>query len=241
MKDATPVSLPFLENLAPQAKRERPRARAALPARFATARVTRELELEDEWTGAPGSSATPAPHVTDAAPPARASTPAAAKPERPASHAVHTLHETRPAPSREPAAPSEPPHRAPLAAAEPPEPTLSPRFAAAASRLPPSTAPLRPVLSPARPVEARAVALQSFELELPTPVSAPLRPEAVASRNSDSAAKEPTVVHVTIDRIDLRADPPASAAPKRTRPETKSSLGDYLKQRDAARRGRPAS
>jgi hypothetical protein len=71
----------------------------------------------------------------------------------------------------------------------------------------------------------------------PATPTAPLSEGAVAGRALPPRAQAP-VIHVTIDRLDVRAAAPAkSAAPaRRPRPEPAVSLADYL--RDGARGGR---
>lgn len=61
----------------------------------------------------------------------------------------------------------------------------------------------------------------------------PLRPESVAHRASPPRASSPTVVEITIDRIDVRV-PAASATarPAKTRAAPTQSLADYLRHRD---------
>lgn len=69
----------------------------------------------------------------------------------------------------------------------------------------------------------------------------PLRDIAVAQRAASLRAEAPAVVHVTIDRIDVRA--PGTAAPSERRlnpkPRTAStvSLSDYLRQHERSRNG----
>jgi hypothetical protein len=68
---------------------------------------------------------------------------------------------------------------------------------------------------------------------------APLRAQTRAHRAALSG-EQPTIVHVTIDRIDVRA-PAASAPSERPAPKKRSglsqSLSDYLRQRDRAQGG----
>lgn len=62
----------------------------------------------------------------------------------------------------------------------------------------------------------------------------PMRPEAVAQRPTPARDERPTVVEITIDRIDVRV--PAANSPTRapTQPRAKptQSLADYLRQRE---------
>jgi hypothetical protein len=62
----------------------------------------------------------------------------------------------------------------------------------------------------------------------------PLRPEAVREREQATAAEPPPIIHVTIDRIDVRlpSTPAASTAQSRRRPASAvGGLGDYLRGR----------
>ncbi|MGH8445496.1 MAG: hypothetical protein ACREVL_09515 [Solimonas sp.] len=62
---------------------------------------------------------------------------------------------------------------------------------------------------------------------------APLSEAAVAGRTTADRGVRP-IVHVTIDRIDVRAPreaPRATPAPRRAKPESSVSLADYLKVR----------
>jgi hypothetical protein len=58
----------------------------------------------------------------------------------------------------------------------------------------------------------------------------PLRETAVAARAA-SAKPAPTILHVTIDRIEVRAPDAArgAAEPRRPRPAPAVSLSDYLR------------
>jgi len=68
----------------------------------------------------------------------------------------------------------------------------------------------------------------------------PLREHVREQRIGPSSVQQPTIVQVTIDRIDVRA-PAANATPERTasKPRNASwkSLGDYLRQHDGANGG----
>jgi hypothetical protein len=88
--------------------------------------------------------------------------------------------------------------------------------------------PLRPLMMPlasvARPsVDARA----------------PLRESTVAQRSTAQRGETPAVVHVTIDRVDVRT--PGTATPSRLSPKPRASstvsLSEYLHQRDRSRNG----
>lgn len=72
-------------------------------------------------------------------------------------------------------------------------------------------------------------------------VAPPLSESTLAQRIAPArTAETPTVVHVTIDRIDVRT-PSATAAQARPQAKPRAasamSLGDYLRQRDRARHG----
>lgn len=70
-------------------------------------------------------------------------------------------------------------------------------------------------------------------------VRPPLRESAVAQRAVLPQAEKPAVVHVTIDRVDVRA--PSPAVERRSSPRKRSastvSLDDYLRQRERPRGG----
>lgn len=71
---------------------------------------------------------------------------------------------------------------------------------------------------------------------------APLSERACAERAARPEVEPPTIVQVTIDRIDVRA-PAVGAGPeqsgRRKRGGASQSLGDYLRQRDRASGGTP--
>jgi hypothetical protein len=90
--------------------------------------------------------------------------------------------------------------------------------------------------SPALSVIASAPPRSEAELSDAAVARPPLRERTVAQVSAQPRAERQPVVHVTIDRIEVRspaARPAASAAPK-SKPRTPSSkaLGDYLRERD---------
>jgi hypothetical protein len=102
---------------------------------------------------------------------------------------------------------------------------------AARAAAPSAPLPLSPQIPRSAPLTLTA--------QRPATPTAPLSDAAVAGRVLSPQAKAPApVIHVTIDRLDVRAAAPVkSAAPaRRPRPEPAVSLADYL--RDGARGGR---
>jgi hypothetical protein len=82
------------------------------------------------------------------------------------------------------------------------------------------------------------LAMQSGPRFRAEPPQAPLSDAALAGR-SIAARERPSIVQVTIDRIDVRApSSPATPRPqRRAQPQPTVSLSDYL--RDGAKAGRP--
>src|SRR5262249_43812568 len=74
--------------------------------------------------------------------------------------------------------------------------------------------------------------LSSPSRQWPPPAAAPLSEGVVASRPAMVRDEQP-VVHVTIDRIEVRAaEPPRRRPePRRSRPQPSVSLADYLRER----------
>lgn len=73
-----------------------------------------------------------------------------------------------------------------------------------------------------------------------TEIRPPLSDNTVAQRFSAQRPEAPAIVHVTIDRIDVRMPAAAQASQQPTpKPRAASAvaLGDYLRQRDRARNG----
>jgi hypothetical protein len=105
--------------------------------------------------------------------------------------------------------------------------------------LPAATPPLivphddQPSRDAAPPAIDRAVAAPLVSRRASTTsLAAPLSPSARAARtpSSPQATPAPTIVHVTIDRIDVRAPAasPSLVPTKRARPQPAVSLADYL-------------
>jgi len=75
-------------------------------------------------------------------------------------------------------------------------------------------------------------------------VRSPLRESTVAQRAAPARGETPTIVHVTIDRVDVRAPPAPAFTPslnQKPRAMSTVSLSDYLRQRDSARNGGSSS
>jgi hypothetical protein len=92
-----------------------------------------------------------------------------------------------------------------------------------------------PPLHPREDQSAQPAASLQRALPARAPVThpAPLSEAAVAGRTTADRGMRP-IVHVTIDRIDVRAPREASKAgpaPRRAKPESSVSLADYLKVR----------
>lgn len=131
----------------------------------------------------------------------------------------------RPTPSASPA----PPPAAPPALR--PDPARTPAPAVV------SVPPARPAAATRPEAPARAAAATA-EGVAPLWPARPLRAEVQPLHRAAAEATAPTVVQVTIDRIDLRLPPEraAAAAPRRARPAPAVALADYLRDRDGGRR-----
>lgn len=85
---------------------------------------------------------------------------------------------------------------------------------------------------PSAPITLPAISAPATSKQGPGPVPfAPLSAPAVASRAQSPADPAPTVINITIDRIDVRASAPsrpATAPAARPRPQPSVSLADYL-------------
>lgn len=131
----------------------------------------------------------------------------------------------RPTPSASPAPPPAPPP------ALRPDPARTPAPAVV------SVPPARPAAAawPAAPARAAAAPAAGVAPLWP---ARPLRAEVQPLRPAAAEPAAPTVVQVTIDRIDLRLPPEraAAAAPRRARPAPAVALADYLRDRDGERR-----
>ncbi|HEU0202078.1 MAG TPA: hypothetical protein VFR86_16805 [Burkholderiaceae bacterium] len=223
--------MPFLERLAPGAQQGQARIRAALAPRFAS-----------EWTSLAEETTLVFAHEP-AAQQVRSSAPPVVPPVAAAKVvAVET-------PARDPQ------YAVPMA--RPPNIAAPVRFATAPVKPAPATgrhrtnATTEPALTPPMraPVHAVAALAQPAESRPPrdTADAAPAQPpthpdhraprppltESAVAQRAAQVRSEPTVVHVTIDRIDVRAPaqaPEPALAPK-PRATSTLPLSDYLRQR----------
>lgn len=245
------IQMPFLTRLAPGARNASTNAgatvRAALPSRFA-----------------PGETPEPLTEQTSAIPAADTKTMLAAEASSPARGAKRAASEVNVIPTQAVSRPvmmpaaarlDHPALRSPLN--ETPEVKTSPMLRSSAADLPaPQAAPLsgieKPVFAaiprePMKPARAESepvlkTASEPFaSLSRPAAdVRPPLRESAVAQRVASQYSEAPTVVQVTIDRVDVRMPPAAQPGQQlNSKPRTAStvSLGDYLRQRERARHG----
>jgi hypothetical protein len=221
----------FLERLAPGARAAI--VRAALPSRFAPRAAPEPLAEQafnpqvEGRTAASSAELPPAPRAEHVAPSVGVSA------------APVTLHFRRaPATSSD----SEPVRSPARAVSEIPTaltPTTIARVASMASP-PQSLRGARERTSTARPevtLHASGPIAAREPLPAPADVRPPLRESALAGRAARHS-EAPDVVHVTIDRIDVRM--PAAARPAQRRdskPRATSTvaLGDYLRRRDGPR------
>lgn len=213
-------------------------ARPALPPRFAALPVAGPSPMLPESGPAAPASAEPSGRPVASRGPQAAPTQtvahetspgAAAAPRVPAPPAE--LHPDSPAPSpRERTLPPPPPPAASIVTvgdrrAPPPQPPASPGELHGAS----SPAEASPATTPVA-VEVRPPP------ETPVSRAAPLSAAAVAAR-AVAAVRDPApVIHVTIDRLDVRTSARAEPVRSRPRPQPTVSLSDYL--RDGTSRGR---
>lgn len=218
----------FFQRLAPSARMQHA-VQPVLPPRFAGPGANHE-ELEGDWPAQPERAITPAardprpePVVSDPDP-VLAPAPAPAAPVIAARLAVPAAVQVAHAQTRIEANPTQPrPFEPPPAA-----PGTAPRsHATPASRLvqlpEPASAPAAAAALPQRPPRDHALA--------PPAPARPLSAHALAQR-VPAAKGDSTVVHVTIDRIDVRAAAPAQAprAQATPRPAPSTSLADYLRR-----------
>jgi hypothetical protein len=217
----------FLRRLAPPRDGDSSRAVAVLPSRFASEVPLRSVPSEivtaaDDVPHTPiailrAADAEPARHTqTVATPPAprKALDPVTIATTPPVSAAVPE----RPATARESMRPARPIHRP--VTVDAPVPPLHRDAAPVATEQSPRApvASTRPIPATARPT-------------ITPPPARPLSPQAVTAR---TGAREPPrpVIHVTIDRIDVRAPATPARAPTPTQPRAASpsvSLADYLR------------
>ena len=213
-------------------------ARVALPARFLPPSGGAPFDQAD---ASPGDDPAPIPQPWPSATPQVSPCPITAQispPRRAPANAAHdggtftrTVEvavarpgiETR-SPLHRPVTASSAPARENIEAAPAAMPRTAPRPAAAPAPRDLTPAHLRPV----------APILSAADRTVP---SAPLSDVSVASRIAQPRDERP-VVHVTIDRIDVRAPPAAKPEPtaRRARPQPAVSLTEYLRGERGSRR-----
>ncbi len=211
-------------------------ARPALPPRFAALPVASFPQaLPESGRSAPASVESPAPPTS------------ARSPQAPATLAVS--HETPPGTTAAPRFPAPPAELQPVPAAPPPRDRTLPQPSPATSivtvethRTPRHEPPASPgELRVAAPVTASPAATPvdvavRTPIEMPVTRAAPLSAAAVAGRTVAAVRDPAPVIHVTIDRLDVRAPARAEPVRSRPRPQPTVSLSDYL--RDGASGGR---
>lgn len=220
-------------------------ARVSLPPRFASpmpmpgigVQGLGEVERSQPASGPVGGAVPPMPHHGTAT----SDEPSLVSDRRP----EEKLPEEVPAPT-----PLHPREATPRLAAQAATPPLVPRQLADRGQAmrqhigisaPVADSPAATAVAPSAPLalspQIPRGAYRAPTAQRPATPTAPLSDAAVAGRVLPPRAKEP-VIHVTIDRLDVRAAAPVkSAAPaRRPRPEPAVSLADYL--RDGARAGR---
>jgi hypothetical protein len=228
----------FLERLTPRARQESA-VRAALPPRFAPAPAEATLDHEvpaasDQHSPppAPEHVAPPLPRVehAPAAPAPIPAWPALVLPERSARAPVASARPELPFGS-EPVAPAAPSGDA--------RADVSMRVEHTHRVTHEPASPARGRARAPSGAEPRAVRVVSAPAP-PVPPRAPLRETVREQRPLPAKSEAPTVVHVTIDHLEVRV-PAGSALPRQT-PKRRGgsptlSLGDYLRQGDRARTG----
>jgi hypothetical protein len=239
----------FVRSLAPARAVDAGRAVAVLPSRFASDRPLRFLDGPSPVV-ASGSSAgeaarievrSPGPQGDELESPARSLVERPSATERPSVDRTTSRRETTAKVRDDDAGSSSgshPPHRS---ADEPPVLTLSRRGDVGARR----GGDAAPMASSAPVIQSDAVAAQARDEE-PTIASvarsraahAPLSQAVLASRAVQAADRRP-VIHVTIERIDVRApatsSPPPAVKPSAAKPSV--SLNEYLRTRRPSRGG----
>jgi hypothetical protein len=235
----SPAPMRFLARLAPAARRAAPGVRAALPSRFAPGNWEEPVDeqaVEATVNRVPVAAQTPPTADTKGESPAA---PVTQLP--PATVVLHkTITRLDPQALRAPTPAAPLPHS--LAVAR--DNAAEPARAQPLQREDEGTAPVLREAFSGRPSEAAQPVLKAAprpfaDLSRPAgDVRPPLSESTVAERGAATRGTE-TVVHVTIDRIDVRA--PAGRTEQQQRPRTRSSpsisLSEYLRQRDQARRG----
>ena len=223
----------FARSLAPLRDSDLTRAVPVLPSRFGgEAPLSTAPSPHDEPE--PGSPTPTGERPRAAARPSRAGLVTEADDDRLRTHAVPAAQR-----SREHTAENDRPQRlaadAELLAAAPAPASL--RGRAAAERIdgaPSAASP--PANTDAAPIRQAPRALAAAPRDGATPPRVPRRPmsaPALAERHAAAAAEPRPVVHVTIDRIDVRAPAaPArpAAAPRARNAAPSVSLADYLRQ-----------
>lgn len=219
----------FLHHLAAMSLGARPEgaARLSLPPRFAGLSGGLALRQEDAdfaSAAAPGHFEDHAAMRPEAPGLARSAEPPAGAPTAPArkqdlSAPMHLERQSD-------ASPLEP--RAPQPAQAPPRPAR-PIAPPPASRVPAKAAEPALMRLPAAAEAPPDIASEKPPARAPNRAM-PLREQVLAGRTAEARAQAP-VIHVTIDRIDVRAPAPSqpAAAPRRARLEPVVSLSEYLR------------
>ncbi|HMN20309.1 MAG TPA: hypothetical protein PKA16_02840 [Ottowia sp.] len=246
------ASLPFLARLAPSARAAAPGVHAALPSRFAASGAPEPLVEQVSEIPADTQSRT-SRQRPDAATP-RTTMHLAGVPSSPLVRRSAVDARERPFRPAVPGAAGAP-GAVPEAAAQ--RQTSSAARGAVGAIGSPSLEPprhmaesvgstqhgsprpaFRPVAEASPPVHR---VLPPAEARADPGVRAPLRETVVAQRIAPQrAADAPTVVHVTIDRVDVRVPSPQPVEPRvesRRRSPSTVSLGDYLRQRERSSGG----
>jgi hypothetical protein len=223
------TTVPFLQRLAPAVTQAPSAVRAALPPRFAPQSV---VEAEPIAAAAPAASMAAKPLPAQPVERHSAEAPAPTGPRTLPQHdaatvAVRAVQPTHATPVA--AAPGTGRREAPSNATEPSAPPLA--RAGLASTEP--ALPPRPAAMAGEPARVQ----RSPEPAHSTPFQPPLSPATLAQRTLPQAAPTPPVIHVTIDRLDVRLPAPATAPKAAPKPRTTTTLplADYLRQR----RGEP--
>jgi len=229
----------FLEQLAPAAATAGAHVYAPVPPRFAP--FASELQPDEEQRSVPAapdaevqsSSRQSAPRVT---PTIDVAAPTTAAAERTRSPEVSRSDSARGAVPAHASAPVAAAHATPMNASATPLPLASPAWAAS-SMAAPRIGGSRPRNAAPSVIES-APSRRKAEASHTAVVRPPLRERTVAQVSAPPRSEPHPVVHVTIDRIEVRAPaarPAASAGPK-SKPRTPSSksLSDYLRERDRA-------
>ena len=227
----------FLRRLAPPREGDLSRAVAVLPSRFAGEVPLRSTPAPGEAAGSfddalpPADAQTPPPRLQRAHPAPAEAVPAVQR------TVLHPVPVTAAQPGTGAAAPARhAPPRDPMPPAQPNPPAAKVDGASAPARRE-AVARGEPAVPPARPRAAASATPAATRPAIAPPIANPLSPRTVAARAQAAEPPRP-VIHVTIDRIDVRtpaapARAPAPAKPRAAAPSV--SLADYL--RGSARRG----